>query len=136
MKMTAPTEHAEAVELMRLVRLHEPRYPILRFMFAVPNGGHRNKAAAGKLKAEGVRPGVPDYLFPIRSIDSRTCSTYVGLAIELKKTRGGSTSAEQHEWLAMLEDQGWRAAVCKGHRHAWRVICEYLSIRNCLESGA
>lgn len=30
--------------------------------FAVPNGGLRNKAVAGKLKAEGVKPGVPDIL--------------------------------------------------------------------------
>ncbi len=31
-----------------------------------PNGGKRSKAAAGKLKAMGVKPGIPDlqFLFP------------------------------------------------------------------------
>lgn len=55
-----PSEHAESVQLMQLVRLHENKHPELRWLFAVPNGGHRNKVAASKLKAEGVKPGVPD----------------------------------------------------------------------------
>jgi hypothetical protein len=29
-------------------------------LFAIPNGGHRNKIVAKKLKAEGVLAGVPD----------------------------------------------------------------------------
>ena len=29
----------------------------------VPNGGHRSKAAAARLKLMGVRPGVPDLAF-------------------------------------------------------------------------
>lgn len=135
--MTHPSEHSEAVQLMHLVRLHEPQHPDLRWLFAVPNGGHRSKVAAGKLKAEGVKPGVPDYLLPVPRPQWHTVTdAYAGLAIELKRTRGGSTSAEQREWLAMLEDQGWRVAVCKGHRHAWGVICDYLGIANCLERGA
>lgn len=116
---------------MYLVRLHEPQHPELRWFFHVPNGGARSKAAAGKLKAAGVRPGVPDYLLPVavRGVDF-----WRGLAIELKRTKGGAASSEQSDWLAHLDDEGWRVAICKGHAHAWREICEYLGIRNCLEA--
>lgn len=129
--IAVPSEHSEAVQLMNLVRMHESRHPELRWLFAVPNGGHRNKVAAGKLKAEGVRIGVPDYLLPV----SARCGivNWAGLAIELKRTKNSKTSAEQHEWLAHLDSEGWRVAICKGHAAAWAVICDYLSIRNCLE---
>ena len=32
----------------------------LKWIFAVPNGGHRAKSVAGKMKAEGAKAGVPD----------------------------------------------------------------------------
>lgn len=39
-------------------------YPKLRtLLFAVPNGGFRNKVEASQLKASGVVAGVPDMLF-------------------------------------------------------------------------
>lgn len=134
-----PSEHSEAVRLMYLVRLHEKMHPELRWLFAVPNGGHRNKVAAGKLKAEGVKPGVPDYLLPVAShlphAELRV-DKWRGLAIELKRTRGGRTSDEQADWIAHFDSECWRVAICKGHEHAWAVICEYLGIANCLERAA
>lgn len=114
-----PTEHAEAVALMRMVRLHESHYPSLRLLFAVPNGGHRNKIVASKLKAEGVRAGVPDYLLPV------PMGGYSGLAIELK-TLTGYPSREQREWIESLREQGWRAEVCRGAEAAWDVIRGYV----------
>lgn len=113
-------EHAEAVALMRLVKMHEQRWPELRWLFHVPNGGARSKAAGGKLKAEGVKRGVPDYLFPVRRMD------FVGLAIELK-ANGGRLEPEQREWGELLCRQGWRATVCYGAEEAWAVIRQYLS---------
>lgn len=133
-KSAVPSEHSEAVQLMHLVRLHENKHQELRWLFAVPNGGHRNKVAASKLKAEGVKAGVPDYLLPV--VRESGFIGYVGLAIELKRMKRSQTSSEQIEWQIHLSSQGWRAVVCKGHAHAWAVICEYLSIPNCLECGA
>lgn len=130
-----PSEHAEAVQLMQLVRLHENKHPDLRWLFAVPNGGHRNKVAACKLKAEGVKPGVPDYLLPVMNTDT-SADMWCGLAIELKRKRGGRMSDEQRDWIQFFDDQGWRAVVCAGHERAWTVICEYLAIPNCLERAA
>lgn len=65
--MKSPTEHAEACALIKLVKLHENRYPALRYLYHTPNGGQRNKIIAAKLKAEGVKTGVPDYLLPVMS---------------------------------------------------------------------
>lgn len=114
-----PTEHAEQVRLMQIVRLHESRYPALRLLFAVPNGGHRNKIAAAKLKAEGQKPGVPDLIFPV------PMGGHVGLAIELKSMTG-YPSREQKAWIGSLREHGWRAEVCRGGDAAWQVIREYV----------
>jgi hypothetical protein len=112
-------EHTEAVNFMRAVRLAEANEPALRLLFAVPNGGDRNPIVAKKMQAEGVRPGVPDYLFPVKR------GAYTGLAIELKSMTG-TASREQRDWIEALRAQGWRAEVCRGWSCAWDVLTEYL----------
>jgi hypothetical protein len=49
------SEHDQQVALFTWANQNLDRYPVLRWMFAVPNGGHRHPAVAGKLKAEGVK---------------------------------------------------------------------------------
>lgn len=112
-------EHKEAVAFMKLVDMHLGRWPELSRLFHVPNGGARSKAAAGKLKAEGVKRGVPDYLFPVRSGD------YVGLAIELKAS-GGRVEPEQRDWLTHLQSQGWVAVTAYGAVEAWEFLRRYV----------
>lgn len=53
-------------------------------MYAIPNGGLRSKATAGKLKAEGVHPGMPD--IGVAAARDR----FHGLYIEMKKTHGSA----------------------------------------------
>ena len=84
----------------------------------VPNGGHRNKIVGAKLKAQGVKRGVPDILI----FTPPSCGGYVGVAIELKKIKGGKTSKEQKEWLSMLKKYGWHTSVCKGSGEAIDLI--------------
>lgn len=142
-------EHAEAVALMQRVKLHEARWPALRWLFAVPNGGWRGKprklrsgrtlppTAATKAKSEGVRRGVPDYLWPVHCVPSRIpdarivanavrppAQYWVGLALELK-AKGGRVEPEQREWLLHLESQGWLCVVAYGADEAWAAIREY-----------
>lgn len=114
------TEHEEQVALMRLVEMHMGRWPQLGMLFAVPNGGDRHPAVAAKMKAEGVKKGVPDLCLPVPKGD------YHGLFVELKKQGRSSTSTEQKAWIAALIVLGYRAEVCKGAAHAWEVISDYM----------
>ncbi len=116
-----PSEHTEAVRFMRMVRLHEGRLPALEWLHHIPNGGWRNKAVAGKLKSEGVRPGVHDYSWPYRQ------GQYSGLYIELK-SQDGRASKEQRDFSAFVEAQGFNVVFCKGWEDAWRAVCEYAGL--------
>jgi hypothetical protein len=106
--------------LMRAVIGGERDWPELALFFAVPNGGHRSKRVAGQMKAEGVRRGVPDYLFPVPR------GGFNGLAIELKTSKG-QPSAEQRAWLEALRSHGWHAVLCRGWEQAWGVVRDYLA---------
>ena len=90
------TEHEEQVALMRLVEMHKGRWPELGMLFHIPNGGNRNIITAKKLKAEGVKKGVPDLCLPIPR------GEHHGLFVELKKQKGGTTSPEQKAWIGAL----------------------------------
>lgn len=130
-----PLEHTEAVEFMRMVRMHEARYPALKWLHAIPNGGWRKAAVAGKLKAEGVRAGVHDYSWPVRMPapdfitlpNTETGTHYSGLYIELKSMTG-SASKEQREFAAFVESQGFKVVFAKGWEAAWRAVCDYAGI--------
>ena len=80
---------------------------------AVPNGGHRSIVTASRLKAEGVKRGVPDLLIFDEFCDYRKPGIYNGLAIELKDGKKGVVSADQKRWMERLRECGWRAEVCR-----------------------
>lgn len=83
-----------------------------------PAGGQRNKREAGRLKALGVRAGVPDLLcFAPRG-------EFHGLALELK-TGKNRPSADQLKWAAHLTDCGWLWAWANSIEVARRVFAEY-----------
>ena len=117
-----PTEHEEQRALLARVRRAADAFPDLALLYAIPNGGHRQKASAGKLWAEGVKRGVPDLCLPIPR------DGYHGLYLELKRVTGGTVSPEQRVWHAALREQGYRVEVCKGADAAWAVLCDYLGI--------
>ena len=90
-------------------------------IFAVPNGGKRNKATAGKLKAEGVRPGVPDLLllYPSRG--------YHGLALELKIGMNKLSEA-QRDWQLWLREHNYCVETIRDYaQDAINLIEWYLS---------
>jgi len=117
-----PPEHIEAKNLMHVVNMHSAAHDSLRLLYAVPNGGDRNKIVAAKMKREGVKPGVPDYCLPVAR------SGFHGLYIELKSLTGYA-SAEQKNWIEDLRAEGYRAEVCRGWEQAWAVLREYLEIK-------
>lgn len=94
----------------------------LAWLFHVPNGGHRSAKTGAQMQREGVRPGVPDLLLLI------PCGGYHGLAIELKRRKGGRLRASQRAWLASLGQHGYRAEVARGADHAIAILTDYLSL--------
>jgi len=106
-----PTEDHEQ---MMLVQWFKRTFPDVR-IFSVPNGGHRHPAVAAKMKATGVSSGVPDLFVPAWR-----------LWIEMKRSKGGSLSAEQKDWCAYLESVGHRVIVGKGAEDARAKIIEFL----------
>ena len=118
-----PTEAEEQKVLMSWATLYSQRgFPELSLLYHIPNGGKRNKSTAGKLRAEGVKPGVPDLCLPVAR------NGYYGLYIELKRTVRGKTSKEQEHWIRALTEQGYRCAVCRGWEEAKAELCKYLEI--------
>ena len=49
-----------------------------------------------------------------------------GLAIELKKEKGGRVSQAQKDWLNALEMRGYKATVAKGYEEAVETLLAYL----------
>lgn len=114
------TEHQEQVALFEWASWMEKQIPELHLMHAIPNGGKRDKVTAARLKAEGVKPGVPDICLPVPRGDKH------GLYIEMKRRKGGSVSADQLKWLDNLMRQGYECHVCRGCEEARSVILDYL----------
>lgn len=74
------------------------------FWFHCPNGGSRNGIEAAKLKAMGVKPGIPDCLI----LDQR--HGYSGLSIELKVGYNKPTE-NQLEQFDKLVARNWMVVV-------------------------
>jgi hypothetical protein len=112
-------EENEQIALFEWARLSENRYPELRWMFHIPNGGARHKATAGRLKSAGVKAGVLDIFLPVPK------GIYHGMFIEMKHGKNKPTP-EQMAWLEYLKDVGYKTAVCYGCYEAIDTIKEYL----------
>jgi hypothetical protein len=89
--------------------------------FAVPNGGQRHPAVAAKLKAEGVKKGVPDVLIPTPR------GGYIGLAVEFKFD-DGNCGKEQRERITRLQRDGWCVVVVWDWEAAARTVMGYLEL--------
>ena len=119
------SEHVLQVSLVRELKLLRSQYPEIRWLHAVPNGGHRTAAAAGKMKAEGQQIGVPDLSLPVPRIASGR--VFHGLYIELKKA-GGCPSPDQWEWLLHLHRSGYAAHVANDAATVRKLVTDYLSL--------
>ena len=113
------TEHGiQAAFFASLVPYYET-HPELRLIFAIPNGGQRNPATAGRLKAEGVKAGVPDTFLPVARLG------FYGLFIEFKKV-GGKTSSAQNEMIFQLRRQKYCVQICYNWQNARDWVLVYL----------
>lgn len=116
------SEHTEQAALFQWAQTQETNIPELRMLYAVPNGGHRHKAVAAKLKAEGVKAGVLDVNFDVAR------GIYHGLRIEIK-IKGGRVRDSQKQWLKWYSEQGYCAVVCWSWVEAMELILDYLVLK-------
>lgn len=121
------SSHQKALFCFFALPENQKRYPDVKYMFAIPNGGARTAITGARLKAEGVKPGVPDILLPLRR---KYDWWYSGLFIEMKKPtyrnrKDGGISVEQTEYIAFLSLQGFKCVVCYTWEEARDEVIKY-----------
>ena len=109
------SEHDETVAVVEYCDLKG--YPV----FHIPNEAKRSPATAARLKAEGMRPGVPDLCIPVAR------GRYHSLYIEMKAD-GGKPTEEQAAWISSLRAEGMCAYVCYGAANAIALVDEYMAL--------
>ena len=110
-------EHRIQCSCVNWFRLQYPTHASA--LFAVPNGGRRDRVSGAKLKAEGVLPGVSDLILLVAR---RGC---YGLLIEMKTSKGKQSPA-QKEWAREMESRGYRYIVCRSFDEFREAIDDYL----------
>lgn len=111
-------EHRIQCACVRWFRYEYPEYRCL--LYAVPNGGRRDRVSGAKLKAEGVLAGVSDLNMDVPN------SRYHGLRIEMK-TGKGRQQESQKEYQLAVEKAGYKYVVCRSVDEFMGVVREYLS---------
>jgi len=119
-------EHDEQVKVFEWAEITSLKFPALKMLLAIPNGafygGHWS--VANRMKAEGVKKGVPDIFLPVSTneLEDYKC----GLWIEMKAGKN-KPSEQQKWWLEQLEKQGYVTRVCYSAEDAIEEIEDYLS---------
>jgi hypothetical protein len=116
------SEHAHQSALFQWIAIAPEgakRRPELNLLFAIPNGGDRRPSVGAKMRAEGVKPGVPDLFLPVCR-DGRA-----GLFIEMK-AGNNAPSEKQKIWHLALMLQGYRVVVAYSWEEARDLLLEYL----------
>jgi hypothetical protein len=122
MRRTIPTEYQIQSTFVTLCRLHERRYPALQLAYGIPNAGAgASRGRAGKMKAEGARPGIPDWCLPVSN------GRHIGLYIEFKRNKFMHGTAVQKSVHSRLRLAGHRVEVCWDVEQAWKLVREYLA---------
>lgn len=113
-------EHELQVACVEWFRYQYPR--LSKRLFAVPNGGYRDRRTATKLKDEGVLSGVSDLIL------LKPNKHFHALLIEMKVTEKYSRqSSEQKEWqkeLTSLDE--YKYVVCRSIDDFMREVNDYL----------
>lgn len=95
-------------------------------LFAVPNQGLRSRETANRMKAEGLRSGVPDLFLAVPRRGT------AGLFIEMKTPKKcntrqkGRLSPNQKSWMNYLHNH-YDTAVHYDSTAAFKLIVEYMS---------
>lgn len=118
----AKSEHQEQVEVMRWWAVFAAAHKLdERLLFAIPNGGARHPLVGKRLKAEGVRAGVPDLFLAIPT------ARFPGMWIELKaQGRKVEAGSDQAGMIELLRRQGFNVVAAIGAGETIYAIERYL----------
>ena len=105
-------------DFFKQVKLFFPQIPD-KLLFAVPNGGSRNKLEAINLKRQGVKPGVSDVILLIPK------GGFASLCMEFK-TKTGKQSEEQKEFQRQAEMCGSKYVIVRSVKEAIEKMKDYL----------
>lgn len=129
---SSESEHCQQVAVMMWAAIQaKTRWPELKWLHAVPNGGLRDPRTAAMLKAEGVKPGVPDLDLPL-NIRRNYDQFYTGLHIEMKRKgyKPSDVSDDQRAWHVWLLEQGRCVRICGGYSEAIETLSWYMGLSN------
>lgn len=116
-----PSEHQEQVTVIDWWRHACKGYGLPEFaLFAIPNGGARDPITGSRLKAEGVRPGIPDLFLAAARHNQH------GLFIEMKR-QDGIQSARQKDVSTDLSYLGYGSWLAYSASEAIAAIKQYLA---------
>lgn len=112
-------------------RLDSLKHPVLcgsvigDYLFAIPNGGKRDKQEAARMQGLGTRAGIPDLMLAL------PCQPYTGLFIEIKRPilRGEpkpTVSPDQMDKLKRFAKAGYFCCVAYGCDEAQQYITNYI----------
>lgn len=127
------SEDGEQAALFCWSALSVGKYPQLKWLYSVPNGGSRHIVEAMKMVGTGLRAGVPDICLPFSAPMAPFESDlwYNGCYIELKiekrrKEKNGGLADEQIEWLSYLQGAGYYCRLAYGWEEARDILIAYL----------
>lgn len=114
--------HEESQIQQSCVRWFRLQFPdIALLLFAVPNGGARNKREAGILKGEGVTAGVADVIL------LKPSGGFASLCVEFKtEDKGSNLRDTQKRWQEVAETAGNKYVICRSFDDFYREVRSYL----------
>jgi hypothetical protein len=121
MKYAKRSEDTEQIQVINWAHWNIEKYPELKWLHHIPNGGRRDRVEAAKLKEMGVKAGVSDLCLPYPK------GIYCGLYIEMKYGNNRKTDS-QKEFLTDMAAAGHYAVTCYSMEDAVRIITEYLEL--------
>lgn len=121
LKYAKRSEDTEQIHVIEWAMWNQSRYPELKWLHHIPNGGSRNHAEAVKFKQMGVKAGVSDLHLPFKK------GTYIGLYIEMKYGKNKLTP-EQIDFLTTMQAAGHLVVVCYSYMAAIEVLQQYLEL--------
>lgn len=109
------------------------KYPQLKWLHAIPNGGSRNIIEAGKMVAAGLRSGVWDTFLPL-PIQTEWAKQYAGLYVEMKRekyrnAKNGGLTEDQIEFGEYAKKMGYYCQVCYNWIEAKEIITNYINLK-------